>query len=73
MVDIVIEEGLLLAIHALHDIPDLHLHVMQDLGHAAVLMIPLPQKEGSIRGNSQFQLCGFTGLFPEKTFVCGSN
>lgn len=48
VVDIVIEEGLL---HALHDIPDLPLHVMQDLVPAALLMIPLPQKEGSIQGN----------------------
>lgn len=51
VVDIVIEEGLLHAIHALHDIPDLPLHVMQDLVPAALLMIPLPQKEGSIQGN----------------------
>lgn len=54
VVDIVIEDGLHLDIHALHDIPDLHLHAIQDLGPAAMIIILLPQNEGIIRGNFWF-------------------
>lgn len=54
VVDIVIEDGLLLYIHALHEIPGLHLHAIEDLGPTAVIIILLPKNEGIIRGNFLF-------------------
>lgn len=70
VVDIMIEDGLLLAIHALHDIPDLHLHVIRDLGPAAVIIILLPKSEGIIQGNFwvSSQPCIY---FPFKAFIVG--